>query len=101
MFERNPMKCSVFVPTGFAQEFARIQDPVHAYESLTRIAIAAEESGYDALWGPDHLITIPPSQEIVFEAWSVITGLSRDTSRIRLGQLATSNSYRNPALLAK
>jgi F420-dependent oxidoreductase-like protein len=95
------MKYSIFLPTGFAQEFARIPDPVQAYETLTEIAVAAEQSGYDAVWAPDHLMTMPPSREIIFEAWSVIAGLARDTSRIRLGQLATSNSYRNPALLAK
>jgi F420-dependent oxidoreductase-like protein len=95
------MKYSIFLPTGFAREFARVPDPVQAYETLTDIAVTAEETGYETVWAPDHLTTIPPSQEIVFEAWSVITGLARDTSRIRLGQLATSNSYRNPALVAK
>jgi F420-dependent oxidoreductase-like protein len=95
------MEYSIFLPTGFAQEFARIPDPVQAYEALTAIAVAADETGYTTLWAPDHLTTIPPSQEMVFEAWSVITGLARETSRIRLGQLATSNSYRNPALQAK
>jgi F420-dependent oxidoreductase-like protein len=97
----NCVKYSIFLPTGFAREFARIPDPVQAYETLTEIAVTAEDAGYDALWAPDHLTTIPPSHEIVFEAWSVITALARDTSRVRLGQLATSNSYRNPALLAK
>jgi F420-dependent oxidoreductase-like protein len=95
------MKFSVFLPTGFAREFAPIADPVRAYETLTEIAATAEGAGYEALWAPDHLTTIPPSHDMVFEAWSVITGLARDTSRIRIGQLATSNSYRNPALLAK
>jgi F420-dependent oxidoreductase-like protein len=95
------MKYSIFLPTGFAQEFARIPDPVEAYETLTAIAKAADETGYETLWAPDHLTTIPPSQEIVFEAWSVITGLARDTSRIRVGHLVTGNSYRNPALQAK
>jgi alkanesulfonate monooxygenase SsuD/methylene tetrahydromethanopterin reductase-like flavin-dependent oxidoreductase (luciferase family) len=70
------MKYSVFLPTGFGREFARIPDPVQAYETLTEIAVTAEETGYHALWAPDHLTTIPPSQEIVFEAWSVITGLA-------------------------
>lgn len=92
---------SIFLPTGFGQEFARIPDPVEAYETLTRVAQAADESGYETLWAPDHLTTIPPSQEFVFEAWSVITALARDTSRVRLGQLVTGNSYRNPALQAK
>lgn len=95
------MRYSIFLPTGFGQEFAGIADPVEAYEALTRIGKAADETGYETLWVPDHLTTIPPSQEFLFEAWSVIAGLSRDTSRVRLGQLVTGNGYRNPALQAK
>lgn len=95
------MKYSIFLPTGFGQEFASFPDPVEAYETLTHLAQTADRLGYETLWAPDHLQTIPPSQEFVFEAWSVITGLARDTSRIRLGQLVTGNGYRNPALQAK
>ena len=95
------MNFSVFLPTGFAREFTRVPDPVDAYNTLTNLALAAEAAGYETLWAPDHLTTIPPSHDMVFEAWSVITALARDTSRIRLGQLVTSNSYRNPALVAK
>jgi F420-dependent oxidoreductase-like protein len=92
---------SIFLPTGFGQEFAGIADPVEAFEAVTRIARAADDTGYQTLWAPDHLTTIPPSQEMVFEAWSVITALARETSRVRLGQLVTGNGYRNPALQAK
>ena len=95
------MKFSIFVPTGFGQEFAGIPDPVEAYETLTRLAQTADRLGYEALWAPDHLVTIPPSQQFVFEVWSVIAGLARDTTRIRIGQLVTGNGYRNPALQAK
>jgi F420-dependent oxidoreductase-like protein len=95
------VKFSIFLPTGFAQEFARIPDPVAAYERLIEIARVADEAGYETLLAPDHLTTIPPSHEIVFEAWSLITGLARHTSRIRIGQLVTANNYRNPALQAK
>ncbi|MEU8614545.1 LLM class F420-dependent oxidoreductase [Actinoplanes sp. NPDC048791] len=92
---------SIFLPTGFGQEFARFTDPVQAYATLTGIARAADELGYGTLWAPDHLTTIPPSAEMLFESWSVLTGLARDTTRIRVGQLVTGNSYRNPALQAK
>jgi F420-dependent oxidoreductase-like protein len=95
------MKFSVFLPTGFAREFARIPDPVQAYNTLSDLAVAAELAGYETLWAPDHLTTIPPSHDMVFEVWSVISALARDTSRIRLGQMVTSNGYRHPALLAK
>ncbi|WP_232668196.1 LLM class F420-dependent oxidoreductase [Pseudonocardia sp. TRM90224] len=95
------MKFSIFLPTGFAQEFAGVPDPVEAYESIVRLARAADECAYETLWVPDHLTTIPPSSELLFEAWSVLTGLARETSRVRLGQLVTGNGYRNPALQAK
>jgi F420-dependent oxidoreductase-like protein len=92
---------SIFLPTGFGHEFARVADPVEAFESVVRLAKAADPLGYHTLWAPDHLVTIPPSQDFVFEAWSVITALARETSRVRLGQLVTGNGYRNPALQAK
>jgi F420-dependent oxidoreductase-like protein len=95
------VKFSIFLPSGFAQDFARIPDPVAAYERVVEIARVADQAGYQTLVAPDHLTTIPPSHEIVFEAWSLITGLARETSRVRLGQLVTANGYRNPALQAK
>jgi len=95
------MKFSIFLPTGFAQEFAGFADPVAAYERLVEIAKAADEAAYESLLVPDHLTTIPPSHEMVFEAWSIIAGLARETSRVRIGQLVTANGYRNPALQAK
>jgi F420-dependent oxidoreductase-like protein len=92
---------SIFLPTGFGQEFAGTADPVEAYETLTRVARVADDLNYETLWAPDHLTTIPPSQEMVFEAWSLIAGLARDTNRVRIGQLVTGNGYRNPAIQAK
>jgi F420-dependent oxidoreductase-like protein len=95
------VKFSIFLPSGFAHEFARIPDPVTAAERVVSIAKLADDAGYEALFVPDHLATIPPSHETLFEAWSLITALARETTRVRLGQLVTANSYRNPALAAK
>jgi F420-dependent oxidoreductase-like protein len=95
------VKFSIFLPSGFAHEFAGLPDPVAAYDQVVEIAKFADGAGYESLLVPDHLTTIPPSHEMLFEAWSLITGLARETSRIRLGHLVTANSYRNPALAAK
>lgn len=83
-------------------DLARINDPVQAYETMTRVAQTAEEVGFASVWLVDHFHTTPhPSQEVTFECWTSTAALARDTSTIRVGQMVTCNSYRNPALLAK
>ena len=95
------MKFSIFMPTGFGHEFAGFDHPVEAFERITAVAQTADRLGFETLWAPDHLTAIPPTPTIVFEAWSMLTALARDTSRVRIGQLVSCNSYRNPALAAK
>jgi F420-dependent oxidoreductase-like protein len=52
----------------------------------------------------DHFHTIPEghqSEEATHEAWSLMAAFAATTTRIRLGQMCTCMSYRNPAYLAK
>jgi len=96
------IKFGTFVPQGWRMDLVEIKDPVEKYEAMTHVGKVAEAVGFDSLWVYDHFHTVPtPEIETVFEAWTAIAGLARDTSRIRLGQMVTCNGYRNPALLAK
>jgi F420-dependent oxidoreductase-like protein len=96
------MKYSIVVPNGWKMSLVDIKDPVEAYETMTNVAKAADETGYKAIWLVDHNHTVPkPSQEVTFECWMSLAALARDTKRVRVGQIVSCNSYRNPALVAK
>ena len=62
----------------------------------------AEDLGFDHAWLVDHLVDTdgPPSHPIL-EAWTLLAALAARTSRIRLGVLVTSNTFRHPAVLLK
>jgi F420-dependent oxidoreductase-like protein len=72
------------------------------YDDLLRVARATEDLGFDAFFRSDHLMRIgdgdagPGSTE----AWSTLAGLARETSRIRLGTMVSSATFRHPAVLA-
>jgi alkanesulfonate monooxygenase SsuD/methylene tetrahydromethanopterin reductase-like flavin-dependent oxidoreductase (luciferase family) len=62
----------------------------------------AEDLGFDHAWIVDHLVDTdgPPSYPI-HEAWTLLAALAARTSRIHLGVLVTSNTFRHPAVLLK
>jgi len=96
------MDFGIIVPQGWRLDLVGIADPAEAYEAMTRVAKEAETLGFHSLWLYDHFHTIPiPAQEITFECWISTAALARDTTYMRIGQMVTCNSYRNPALLAK
>lgn len=64
--------------------------------------LLAEELGFDHGWLVDHLVdTDLGPGEPIHEAWTLLAALAARTSRIRLGVLVTSNTFRHPALLLK
>ena len=62
----------------------------------------ADELGFDHVWLVDHLMpTDPPHDRPMFEAWTSLAALAALTTRVRVGILVTSNTFRHPSVLAK
>jgi F420-dependent oxidoreductase-like protein len=98
----QPIRFGVFVPQGWRMDLGQIHDPVEQYAAMVRVARTAEASGLDSIWLYDHLQTMPePTLEPTFECWTTTAALARDTQRVKIGQMATCNAFRHPALLAK
>jgi len=72
------------------------------YGDTLALALAAEESGYDAALLAEHYTTsAAPEQRMAADAWIYLAALARDTERIRLGTLVSPVTFRHPSVLAK
>ena len=95
------MRYGAFIPQGWRLDLVGI-DPSEQWPTMLGVAKTVEALGYESAWVFDHFHTVPiPTQESSYEAWTLMAALAPMTSTIRLGQMCTSNSYRNPAHLAK
>jgi alkanesulfonate monooxygenase len=81
--------------------FTEPQQGAH-YDDLLRVARCAEDAGYDAFFRSDHYLAMGAGDGLPgpTDAWTTLAGLARDTSRIRLGTLMSSATFRLPGPLA-
>ncbi|HWE68361.1 MAG TPA: LLM class F420-dependent oxidoreductase [Acidimicrobiales bacterium] len=71
------------------------------YHQLLAVAQATEAGGFDALFRSDHYLAMGgDGQPGPTDAWVTLGALARETSRIRLGTLVTSATFRLPGILA-
>lgn len=72
------------------------------YEQVVEAVETAQQHGYTSAWSSDHfLLGEHDTDRNCMDCWTLLAGLARDTSDIRLGSMVTCVTYRNPAILAK
>ena len=74
------------------------------FDRVAENAKAAEAAGFDLVTVMDHFYQIRgigPETEPMMEAYTTLSALATQTSRVKLGTLVTGVTYRNPGLLVK
>jgi F420-dependent oxidoreductase-like protein len=95
------VRFGLFIPQGWRLDLVDIP-PADHWQVMRDLAQHADGGPWDSLWVYDHFHTVPvPTDEATHEAWSLMAAYAATTSRIKLGQMCTAMSYRNPAYLAK
>lgn len=95
------MRFGIFVPQGWRHDLVGI-DPKDQWATMKRLAQRADAGPWESIWVFDHFHTVPaPTDQATHEAWSLMSAFGAVTDRVRLGQMCTCMSYRNPAYLAK
>ena len=96
------MRFGIFVPQGWRMDLVGI-DPDRQWEAMVGLARRVDEGDvFESIWVYDHFHTTPqPTGEATHEAWTLMAAFAAATQRVRLGQMCTCMTYRNPAYLAK
>lgn len=85
-------------------EFCVFTEPQQGaeYETILRQALHAERLGFDGWFRSDHYLVMGDGDGLPgpTDAWTTLAGLARETSRIRLGTLVSSMTFRHPGILA-
>ena len=94
----RPLKVGLLLPETEGQ----LNGQTAGWSDLLAMTQAAEAVGFDSLWVTDHLIQRSDDGERgMWECWSLISAIAAVTSRVEIGTLVLSTSFRNPAYLAK
>ena len=98
----SKIKFGIVIPQGWRNDLSG-NSSVAQFKYSRDIAIGAEKNGFDSAYAYDHFIPHYryPKTGNFFECFTLLSALSTDLKRMKIGQIVTCNSYRNPTLLAK
>jgi len=73
-----------------------------SYQEQLDFALTAERLGFDGFFRSDHYLRMGDGDPLPgpTDAWTTLAGLARETTRIRLGTLVSSATFRSPGILA-
>jgi F420-dependent oxidoreductase-like protein len=73
-----------------------------SWAELREVWQEVEALGFDTLWVNDHLLpSVGPPEAPNLEGWTMLGTMAALTSRVRIGVMVTSNTFRHPVVLAK
>jgi len=84
--------------------FALMTEPQMGLTYAEQLAVVqrAEAAGFETFFRSDHYESFPgESDQPTTDAWAVLAGLARDTTRIGLGALVSPVTFRTPGNFAK
>ena len=106
MQKQQKLEFGLIIPQGWRGgdlPLEKENNPFKQYEFSKSISVTADSIGFDSIYAYDHFIPfyIDDRNKNIFECFTLLSSLAAITERIKIGQIVTCNSYRNPSLVAK